>query len=204
MRRPLTAVLTAVLVAVLLGACSDGEPRFSPNPPDVDVDTPALREQKARLGVEDCVPGDGAPVEDGLPEVMLPCFGGGADVDMSSLRGPLVINFWQGACVPCRLEMPALEAFHQTYGSQVPVLGVDYLDVQPGAAMDLVEKTGVTYPLVADPEPLLGIEGVVRLVGLPHFVLLDEDGRVVHQSPGGIESVQELVAMVEQHLGVSL
>ena len=37
-------------------------------PPDVDVDTPALREVKARIGMDDCAPGDGEPVEGGLPE----------------------------------------------------------------------------------------------------------------------------------------
>ena len=198
-------LVAAVLAAVVLTGCSDDEARFAPNPPDVEVDTPALRQQKAELGVEDCEPGPGTePVEGGLPAVTLPCFGGGTAVDMSTLRGPMVINFWQGACVPCRLEMPALQEFHQTYGDEVPVLGVDYLDVLPGKAMELVEETGVTYPLVADPEPLLGIEGEVRVVGLPHFVLLDEDGRIAHQSPGGVESVEELVEMVEEHLEVDL
>jgi thiol-disulfide isomerase/thioredoxin len=136
--------------------------------------------------------------------VTLACFGGGPDVDVSTLRGPLVVNFWQGACVPCRQEMPALEEFHQRYGDEVPVLGIDYLDAQPGYAMDLVESTGVTYPLLADPDPQLGVEGEVRVVGLPHFVLLDADGRIAYQAPGGIESVDELVDMVEEHLGVAL
>lgn len=192
------------LLAMVLTGCSDPEAGFVPNPPDIDVDTPALREQKAALGVEDCRPGDGDPVDGGLPEVTLACFGGGTSVDVSTLRGPMVINFWQGACAPCREEMPALEEFHQTYGDQVPVLGIDYLDAQPGAAMDLVERTGVTYPLLADPEPLLGQAGSVRVVGLPHFVFLDADGRIAHQSPGGIDSVDELVDMVSEHLGVDL
>ena len=206
MRRAAVSLVATALVAGLLAGCSsdDGDaPR--PGPSGVDVDTPALREQKARLGVEDCAPGDGTgPVDGGLPQVTLPCFGGGPDVDVSTLRGPLVVNFWQGACVPCRKEMPALEEFHQRYGDEVPVLGIDYLDAQPGYAMDLVESTGVTYPLLADPDPQLGVEGEVRVVGLPHFVLLDADGRIAYQAPGGIESVDELVDMVEEHLGVAL
>jgi thiol-disulfide isomerase/thioredoxin len=204
-RRAAASLLATALLSGLLAGCSDDPSAPDVNAPKVDVDTPALREQKARLGVEDCAEGDGAgPVEGGLPQVTLACFGGGPDVDVSTLRGPLVVNFWQGACVPCRKEMPALEEFHQRYGDEVPVLGIDYLDAQPGYAMDLVESTGVTYPLLADPDPQLGVEGEVRVVGLPHFVLLDADGRIAYQAPGGIESVDELVDMVEEHLGVAL
>lgn len=205
MRRGVASLLATALLSGLLAACSDDPSAPDVNAPKVDVDTPALREQKARLGVEDCAEGDGAgSVEGGLPQVTLACFGGGPDVDVSTLRGPLVVNFWQGACVPCRKEMPALEEFHQRYGDEVPVLGIDYLDSQPGYAMDLVESTGVTYPLLADPDPQLGVEGEVRVVGLPHFVLLDADGRIAYQAPGGIESVDELVDMVEERLGVAL
>lgn len=205
MRRAAASLLATALLSGLLAGCSEDPAAPDVNAPKVDVDTPALREQKARLGVEDCAEGDGpGPVEGGLPQVTLACFGGGPDVDVSTLRGPLVVNFWQGACVPCRKEMPALEEFHQRYGDEVPVLGIDYLDSQPGYAMDLVESTGVTYPLLADPDPQLGVEGEVRVVGLPHFVLLDADGRIAYQAPGGIESVDELVDMVEEHLGVAL
>jgi len=204
-RRAAASLLATALLSGLLAGCSKDPSAPDVNAPKVDVDTPALREQKARLGVDDCAEGEGTgPVEGGLPPVTLACFGGGPDVDVSTLRGPLVVNFWQGACVPCRQEMPALEEFHQRYGDEVPVLGIDYLDAQPGYAMDLVESTGVTYPLLADPDPQLGVEGEVRVVGLPHFVLLDADGRIVYQAPGGIESVDELVDMVEEHLGVAL
>jgi thiol-disulfide isomerase/thioredoxin len=204
-RRAAASLLATALLSGLLAGCSEDPSAPDVDAPKVDVDTPALREQKSRLGVEDCAEGEGTgPVEGGLPPVTLACFGGGPDVDVSTLRGPLVVNFWQGACVPCRQEMPALEEFHQRYGDEVPVLGIDYLDAQPGYAMDLVESTGVTYPLLADPDPQLGVEGEVRVVGLPHFVLLDADGRIAYQAPGGIESVDELVDMVEEHLGVAL
>ena len=38
----------------------------------------------------------------GLPARSLPCLGGGRRVDLSTLKGPLVINFWNAACAPCR------------------------------------------------------------------------------------------------------
>ncbi len=81
----------AVLLAVLLSACTSGT-GIDVRPPDVQVDTPALREAKQRIGMEDCVPGDGSPVEGGLPELTLPCLGGGEDVELSALAGHLGIN----------------------------------------------------------------------------------------------------------------
>ena len=46
--------------------------------------------------------------------------------------------------------MPALQEFYETYGDQVDVVGIDYQDTQPRAALELA-AVGVTYPLVADP-----------------------------------------------------
>ena len=192
-------------VLVLTGCTATRDPQITATS-DVVVDTPALRKAKAKIGMDDCRPGTGeGEVTDGLPAIDLPCLGGGQTVTMSSLRGPLVINLWQAFCPPCIKEMPALEEFHQKYGERVGVLGVDYLDVRPAAALDLAAETGVTYPSVADPGGSLNATaGVPPVRGLPFFLFLDADGRVAYASAGGVDSVAELVAMVEEHLGMSL
>ena len=74
-------VLAVLLVAALTACTSDDGGGFDVRPPDVQVDTPELREVKARIGMEDCEPGTGAPVEGGLPDLTLPCLAGGPDVD---------------------------------------------------------------------------------------------------------------------------
>ena len=141
------AGLAAVLV--LLVGCDD-ETQFvpGPGPSKVDVDTPELRELKAEIGLEPCRPGPGGGA---LPAVTLPCLGGGKSVDLSSLRGPLVLSLWQAGCEPCKEEMPALQAFHEQYGDAVPVLGVDFADTYPGSALEEAGERGVTYPSLADP-----------------------------------------------------
>ena len=199
-------LLLAVLLAASLTACTSGDRGIHVRPPDVEVDTPALREAKARIGMEDCVPGDGEPVEGGLPEVTLPCLGGGPDVDLSSLRGPLVINLWQANCEPCREEMPALEAFHQQYADRVSILGIDFNDVHPGRALVLADETKATYPSIADPGGDLLAEDTFAVArrGLPAFVFVDEDGRVVGQASGGVDSVDEVADLVAEHFGITL
>ncbi|HSU03670.1 MAG TPA: TlpA disulfide reductase family protein [Nocardioides sp.] len=198
-------VLVAALLTASLSACaSDGG--IDVRPPDIEVDTPALREVKARIGMQDCAPGDGDAVDGGLPAVTLPCLGGGPDVDLSTLRGPMVINLWAANCGPCEKEMPALEAFHQQYGDRVAVLGVDFNDVHPARALQLAEDTGVTYPSVADPGGELMVEDTFAVVrrGLPGFVFVDETGAVVGQSSGGVDSVAEIEELVAEQLGIDL
>ena len=201
-------LLAVLLLAVTLSACSPAsdEVGFDINPPDVQVDTPALREVKARIGMDDCVPGGGDAIEGGLPDVTLACLGGGPEVDLSSLRGPMVINLWQARCEPCRLEMPALESFHQQHGDHVAVLGIDFNDVQPAAALALAEDTEVTYPSLADPGGELMGEDTFAIArrGLPAFVFVDADGVVVGQLSGGVESADEVEDLVEEHFGIRL
>jgi thiol-disulfide isomerase/thioredoxin len=201
MRRAARALGTALVALVLLTAC-DGAPKVSaPSHSDVDVDTPAYRTLKAKAGIEDCP----APetTDGGLPKHSLPCLGGGRRVDLSTLKGPLVLNFWYGACGPCKKEMPALAAFYRQYGDQVPVLGVDSTDTQPGYALRQARKFGVTYPLVADPGgDLQGSDLTVR--GYPTFFFLSADGRLSKPVSGGLDSVDEVVALVQQQLGLRL
>ncbi|WP_203336542.1 TlpA family protein disulfide reductase [Nocardioides limicola] len=204
------AVAALIVVALLAAGCQGDpdEPRFRVpvvGPADIEVDTPELRAMKAAAGVAECEPGTGAPVAGGLPPITLPCFGGGPDVDLSGLRGPLVVNLWASWCAPCRHEMPILQEFWERYGDQVGVLGIDYEDVQSVAAMQLVADTGVTYPLLADPQAdLSGADPVPNLRGLPFLMLVDADGRVVHRDYVEIKEVAALVELVTEHLGVDL
>jgi thiol-disulfide isomerase/thioredoxin len=196
-------VVVALMAALLLAGCGGGA--GDPGQAAIDVDSAHLRQTKHAAGVEPCAPGHGQPVDGGLPQVTLPCLGGGPDVDLSSLRGPLVVNFWASWCGPCRKEMPILEDFHQKYGDRVQLLGIDYQDVQTEAAMDLVRQTGVTYPLLADPQSeLSGADPFPVLRGLPFLALVDNRGRVVHQEFTVVESRQQLVGLVNQHLGTTL
>jgi len=192
-----------VVAALLLSGCnSDDIP--SPGEAKIDVDTPSLRNLKTEAGIADCVPGSAAPVDGGLPDVTLPCLGGGKAVELASLQGPVVVNLWASNCGPCRKEMPALQEFSERYGDQVPVIGVDYQDVQPEAALELARKSGVTYPLLADPGGDLNANDPIPVIrGIPVFLFVDADGQVSFV-PGGIDSVDELVKLADEHLGTSL
>jgi thiol-disulfide isomerase/thioredoxin len=185
------------------GSQSSGSSR--PGAADVDVDTAKLRDLKDDAGIAACAPGDASQVEGGLPSVTLPCLGGGPDVNLATLRGPMVVNLWAVWCTPCRQELPILQRFQEKHGATVPMLGIDYNDTQPEQALGLAKETGVTYPLLADPQARLDFKAPFpSLRGLPFLALVDADGKVVHQEFVVIESLGQLEDLVEKHLGVTL
>lgn len=200
-RAPSVALAAALLLlSGLLAGCSD-DPE-APGESRTDVDTPELRALKADTAVEDCAPGDSTG--GGLPDLTLACLGGGPDVDLATLEGPLVVNLWASWCGPCKEEMPALQEFYAEYGDRVGVLGIDYLDAQPAEALRLAGRLGVTYPLVADPGGDLNAKDPIPVLrGVPWLIFLDADGEVELVS-GGVESVDEIVELANEHLGVDL
>lgn len=200
------ALAVAASVVLLVTGCSSSETapgdRAEPRAPDADVavDTPELRQLRKDAGMEPCDDAERPAVEGGLPEITLPCLGGGEDVTLSSLRGPLVVNLWASWCGPCREELPYYQQLHERGKGKVDVLGIDYQDVMPRQALALATETGVTYPSVADPGG--EVRAPFRVRGLPGLLLVDEDGKVVHQEFVVIESYDQLADLVQQHLGV--
>lgn len=185
-------VFPLLALCLMLAACS------SPQAPDtsrVPVDTPALRALKQQAGIEPCA--DGTATHGPLPKITVKCLGGGHAVDLSTLRGPLILNFWFSGCGPCREEMPALEAFHRSH-PQITLIGVDETDVQPEAALRLAKRTGVTYPLIADPGgDLQGTKLNVR--AFPTFFVLSASGRL-SMARGGLTSEAQVEAMAAKYL----
>jgi thiol-disulfide isomerase/thioredoxin len=193
------AAFGAALV-LLLTACESGA--APPGESNVEVDTPQLREQKADAGIEPCEPGTGSDGE--LPDLTLPCLGGGKDVDLSTLRGPLLLNVWWSGCAPCVREMPVLQQLHDEDGDRITVLGVD-VETSPSAALRFADEVGATYPQLADPGGTIFDDADLRLpAAFPATVLVDADGRIVFKEAIEIESLDQAHDLVREHLGLTL
>ncbi|MGH3358950.1 MAG: TlpA family protein disulfide reductase [Nocardioidaceae bacterium] len=204
---------TAAAAAVLLCAVACAPPTSSSDDravslpgadlTDVDVDAPELARQKRAAGIEDCPTVDSAPepVSDGLPELTLPCLGGGPDVNLAALRGePTVVNLWASWCGPCVEELPALQRLHES--DQVRVLGVDVEDPQPGTALDLAADSGVTYPSLADPAGKS--KALLQAAVVPQTVFVAADGTLVATERKPYTDYRDLADDVREHLGVRL
>ena len=102
MRRVLVALAATALLASGCSSSSDADTVPGPGEPTVQVGTPDLAAAKAAAGIETCTPGPGASGSSALPAVTLACLGGGPSVDLSTLQGPMLLNFWFAGCAPCR------------------------------------------------------------------------------------------------------
>ncbi|MFN8195465.1 MAG: TlpA disulfide reductase family protein [Nocardioidaceae bacterium] len=146
-----------------------------------------------------------APKSQALPSVTLEPLGDGTAVDLATLRGPLVINIWASWCPPCRKELPIYQRFAKAASGRVDVLGIDFNDPQAQKALQLARDSGVTYPLLADPETTVDGRGPIPVLrGLPALVLVDAQGHVVHLEYVEITSLDQLEQLVTEHLGVDL
>lgn len=113
---------------------------------------------------------------------------GKGSISLAAYKGtPVLVNFWATWCVPCKDEMPLLEAAHAKWGSKVAFIGIDRQDYKPDA-LAFAQKTRVTYPLAADPDATL--DGAYRLRGMPTSVFIDRNGRVVERVTGPVTKSQ--------------
>jgi thiol-disulfide isomerase/thioredoxin len=193
------ALVAAVAACLVLSACARDVVAAPDLSSQIRVDTPALRALKGRVGVADC-PRTGGPGSD-LPALTLPCLGGGRDVHLSRVSGPAVISLWASWCTSCPHELPLYQRLSKDTAGRLTVLGVDYQDTQPGAALTLLQQTGATFPQAADPGGHLADH--YRVSGLPGILLVDARGKVTFLLQR-IESYAGLVALVEQHTGVTV
>jgi thiol-disulfide isomerase/thioredoxin len=103
-----------------------------------------------------------------------------------SLRGQVVlVNVWATWCVPCRVEMPLLEATWQRHRARgLVVLGASVDRGDPAAVRTFVTSRGITYPIaIVDDEVVRALGGVQAY---PTSLLLGRDGRVLHRVVGPI------------------
>ena len=164
--------------------------------PDAEPVDPRVAELREVDGLAPCPQGLGTE----FPQLVLPCLGGGPDVDVRSAPPgrPTLVNVWGSWCSPCREEVPDLVAFAEKAGDRVGLVGVLTSDSQL-QGLAFAKDFGIRYPSLVDDD------GVVLRTfppGPPVTLFLDPRGRVVHRKSGKFRDLAELEALVAEHLGV--
>ena len=111
---------------------------------------------------------------------------------------PALVNFWASWCVPCRTEMPVLEAGFMRFGSRVQFIGVDHQDNRT-AAQAFVTTAGVRYRSGFDPDGTVAATYNIR--GLPTTVLVGANGRRVETVTGALTAAR-LEQLLSDRLGI--
>jgi cytochrome c biogenesis protein CcmG, thiol:disulfide interchange protein DsbE len=202
------APAAAVLVIVLTGCAGSAAPtppvassaEVMPTP-EVTADLAAT---KKAAGIADCPRSDPdvAALPSGLPDVVLPCLGGGRKVRLAGLRGkPMMINVWAQWCGPCREEAPHLAEVAAANQSDLMIMGIDHADPRPDLAIEFAQLSTWTYPQLADPDVVL--RSALQISGPPQTFFVRPDGTIAYRHAGPFTSAAEIRDMAEEHLGVN-
>jgi peroxiredoxin len=114
---------------------------------------------------------------------------------------PVVLNFWATWCVPCRQELPVLQAVYEAYRDKGLVILAISQDVaeKKETVRSYVTNLGVTFPPLLDPEGSIAAHYNIFL--LPSTIFINPAGTVVAVHFGLMTRTQiekHLVAMMPQ------
>ncbi len=118
----------------------------------------------------------------------------GQTASLSSFRGkPILLNFWGTWCPPCRVEMPDLERFYESYGDRVTVIGINYPTVgeKPSEIAAFLKSYRITYPNLIDAKGEAFVQ--YRLTGVPTSFFIDAQG-IIRGLWTGPMTVADMVA----------
>ena len=96
---------------------------------------------------------------------------------LSDYRGQVVmVNVWATWCLPCRVEMPSIEALHQAYAEKgFKVLAVSVDDPGHGETIRaFVRQYKLTFEILHDPEKKIVEE--YDILGYPETFIIGRDG----------------------------
>ena len=151
---------------------------------------------------------DPMPLNDAPQEMLSPPFvdEAGRKLTLDDFRGKIILlNVWATWCVPCRSEMPTLDALQGQLGSdqfQVVELSIDEAGFP--VIRRFFTEIGITHlkPYLADS---LRTFAALAVVGLPTTILIDRKGREIGRlvgpaewnSPDSIAFFQKIIATKE-------
>ena len=106
----------------------------------------------------------------------------GTSVKLSSLRGKVVmLQFTASWCGVCRKEMPYIESLIWQKHKDNPEFALYGIDREEPVEKieELVEATGVTYPIGLDPEADIFGLYAEKSAGITRNVIIDREGKIV-------------------------
>lgn len=122
----------------------------------------------------------------------------GGSLTLSSLRGkPVMLNIWASWCLPCRVEMPAIQKVYQRLTDEgVVIVGLNATSQDSEADARLfAQEFGLTFPIALDRDGTASAS--YELMGLPSTYFIDDQGIVRDLVIGGPMSEGVMLAKLE-------
>jgi thiol-disulfide isomerase/thioredoxin len=99
----------------------------------------------------------------------------GAKISPAQYKGDVVmINFWATWCVPCRAEMPKLEALYQRYNKLGFKLLAVNVENNPDGVKKWLAETPVSFPVLFDTKS--EVSKLYKVETMPTTIIVAKDG----------------------------
>lgn len=133
----------------------------------------------------------------------------GKPMTLADFKGRTVlVNLWATWCVPCRQEMPALDALEQKVGGpdfQVVAVNIDTRDPdKPKAFLNEIGVHKLAYYADAQAKTFQDLKAVGRAFGMPTTLLVDPQGCEIGTIAGPADwAGADAVKLIQAALGKS-
>lgn len=105
----------------------------------------------------------------------------GEEVKLSDFYGkPVIVNFWETWCSPCKMELPSFNKLYLQYGDKINFVMVNLTDGykgDTGAVKDFVSSNKYDFPLYFDIDSSAAI--AYSIYSIPQTLFIDENGNIV-------------------------
>jgi thiol-disulfide isomerase/thioredoxin len=121
--------------------------------------------------------------------------GEGKSVRLSDYDGKVVlIDFWATWCGPCKAEMPWLNELSKRYQSEgLVVLGISMDDDGWTSVKPLIEKMGISYPIVKGNKRVAYLYGDVDALPVGFFVDRQQRVAAIHLGAASRKSFEQTI-----------
>jgi thiol-disulfide isomerase/thioredoxin len=133
----------------------------------------------------------------------------GKPLSLADWQGKTVLlNLWATWCVPCRQEMPTLDALEQKLGGpdfQVVAVNIDTRDAEkPKAFLKEVGATHLAYYADSSAKTFQDLKSIGRAFGMPTTLLIDPHGCEIGTIAGPADwASDDAVKLIQAALGKS-
>lgn len=96
----------------------------------------------------------------------------------------LLLDFWSSGCVPCMYAMPELKEFSEKYKDSLVIVSLYLGNNEIERWKELSEEKGISWTNLNDCKGWWGMASRYGVKGIPHFVIISPEGKVLDMWAG--------------------